>query len=362
MKKIYLLWVFLCVSLMAFAQAETKHLMFEGIPLTGRTSDFIKSLENKGFNKTGENSLIGNYGSYNQCPVSLLSFDETNEIYGVCVFLPPQNSWEELLAAYQNAKGLLTSKYGKPFEEKEDFSSSIQPNTDDERLHELSIGNCNYHARWEPDNKAGMISLQLVSNNGIYQPNILYMDNSFAESILDAMGHLEFMGIPINGNIDKFVKQLEQKGFEYFTTVDNVVALKGYFAGYADCSLYIQSSKYNGTVYAVGVTFPERNTWNLLYSNYSSIKNMLTQKYGEPANCVEEFQSEIEPDDDQLKLLYAQSGKCKYSADFETELGVISLSIAHVHTESYGDYCYVQLNYVDTFNLSIEKQKTMDDL
>lgn len=85
---------------------------------------------------------------------------------------------------------------------------------------------------------------------------------------------------------------------------------------------------------------------------------MLSEKYGEPSEVVEKFDTYSEPDDDNSKVHAVKMNNCKYYTIFELENGSISLSISN------GDYlgCYVMLVYFDKTNGEIIRQNAIDDL
>ena len=85
---------------------------------------------------------------------------------------------------------------------------------------------------------------------------------------------------------------------------------------------------------------------------------MLSKEYGEPSVCIEEFQSHSEPDDDQMKMIYVQSDRCKYQPSFETSKGSIQLSISHQGYEN----CFVLLEYFDKIIGEVGSNEAMDDL
>ena len=84
---------------------------------------------------------------------------------------------------------------------------------------------------------------------------------------------------------------------------------------------------------------------------------MLTEKYGEPSDCVEKFDG-YEPSDDNSKMYEVKLDKCKYYTTFETEKGSIQLSIEHDGVIS----CYVMLAYYDKINGEIIRAKAIDEL
>ena len=78
---------------------------------------------------------------------------------------------------------------------------------------------------------------------------------------------------------------------------------------------------------------------------------------GRPADCIEEFQSYSEPDDDMTRMLCVRMDKCKYTTRFETEKGYIELRISK--NDSGGS---VVLMYEDKINSSLATENAMNDL
>ncbi len=132
----------------------------------------------------------------------------------------------------------------------------------------------------------------------------------------------------------------------------------GEFAAYKDCTIGVISLKEKDLVYKTTVIFPSYETWSSLSDNYFTIKDMLSQKYGEPAVCVEEFQSRVEPYDDQMRMHFVQSDLCKYQTSFETSKGSIQLSIFH---QDYSNN-FVLLEYFDKINGKVASNRALDDL
>ncbi len=155
--------------------------------------------------------------------------------------------------------------------------------------------------------------------------------------------HLSFMGIPIDGSSTLFIEKLKKKNFTLLCNEDDVILFSGKFAGYTGCYIYVSTQIQKNLVSGVNVALPARNSWSALYDDYSRIKDLLTQKYGEPLSVVENFENETFDDID--KLIAVESGNCKYTTTFGTEKGMIVLRIAHI---SYDDN--VTIGYYDKIN------------
>lgn len=224
----------------------------------------------------------------------------------------------------------------------------------------LKKGECHYTMVFQ--STGGIISLLLNYTDDFgYCPQLIYMDDSVCEDLLNQMTHLNFMGIPITGTVESFITELKKKNFRYQTSYDRTAVLQGNFAGYKDCNILVKPIEGQNVVYAVAVIFPECNNWDKVYFNYTSIKSMLIKKYGDPSKCVEIFQSSTQPSDDQMKWNYAIVGRCDYSAVFELDTGSISLSICDANI-GYNNYCYVELSYLDRQNAIRSISNEMNDL
>lgn len=169
--------------------------------------------------------------------------------------------------------------------------------------------------------------------------------------------HLMFKGVPIDGTLKSFVQKLKEKNLMYIGTQDGVAILTGDFAGYKECSIAAISLKEKDLVCKVGVIFPSFDNWNTLSNNYFAIKDMLTQKYGEPTDVVEEFQYSRLPNDDNLKMSLVKTDRCKFQSEFNTPNGDIQLMILCKDFKAY-----VTLIYFDGLNGEIATSEAIDDL
>ena len=174
--------------------------------------------------------------------------------------------------------------------------------------------------------------------------------------------HLTFKGIPIDGSMDNMVSQLETKGFKQLIKYDaNTTVMIGDFAGYKNCNVFIVSNA-SKNVMQVAINFSEdEQDWNILYSQYSNLKNMLSVKYGTPYSCVERFNCSYQPQSDDHKIFYARRGDCEYESLWMFNEGFIKLIINHLRVK-YSDYCFVTLLYVDSQNHEADNNSAIEDL
>lgn len=177
---------------------------------------------------------------------------------------------------------------------------------------------------------------------------------SFAQS--QTSQHLTFKGVPIDGTLDKFVSKMKQNGFTEIGTENGVASLKGDFATYEGCNVVVSTLKGKDLVSNVTVNFPKQAAWSFLASNYFNLKELLTEKYGQPSKSVEKFTSFFQ-EDDGLKMQQVYLDNCKYVTTYETEKGSIQLSIKGNNSNAF-----VILTYSDKITGNIIRAKAKDDL
>ncbi len=170
--------------------------------------------------------------------------------------------------------------------------------------------------------------------------------------------HLSFKGVPIDGTLNEYVSKMKQSGFKHLSTENKTAILIGDFAGYKDCYIGVSTLTQKDLVYKIAVVFPEHEIWSTLSGNYFELKEMLTEKYGEPYDILEKFDTYTEPEDDHSKMYEVQFDRCKYYSLWQTDKGKIQLSISHDGVTS----CFVRLAYFDKINGNIIKEKAKGDL
>ena len=165
--------------------------------------------------------------------------------------------------------------------------------------------------------------------------------------------HLFFKGVPIDGSLEEYVARMKYAGFEYIgTQEDGTAILQGDFAGFKACLI------------GVAVLFPERDGWASLEGDYNSLKALLTEKYGKPSECVEEFlglySRELGSNTEGDKLMALKTDACTWRAVYRVPKGRIELSVEN-HGGMIGE-SRVVLRYYDKINSEAVKQQALDDL
>lgn len=155
--------------------------------------------------------------------------------------------------------------------------------------------------------------------------------------------HLTFRDIEINGPAKVISENLKKLGYVVEGTMDDGYILTGSFAGVRDCTIYVVESEYTHETYRIMIAFPERQQWYQLEPEYMKLKNMFTQKYGEPDS--NEFFLDPYEDGDGYEMTALSSGNCIYNSTFNTDKGSIRILLA--------EHGQVLVSYEDLINMEI---------
>ena len=187
---------------------------------------------------------------------------------------------------------------------------------------------------------------------------LLFVCLLFAGSLF-AQQHLSFKGVPIDGTLKAYTDAMIKAGFHHKGTYDGVAVLSGDFAGHKDCTIGVYTLKNLDVVSFISVLFPDQETWTSLKSEYETLKSMLTEKYGEPEESVEQFTTNVHNYDNFFVMHALEEEKYEWYTNFSTELGTIKLTISEGEKYSTGR---VVLVYMDKANGEKVRNAAMDDL
>ena len=165
--------------------------------------------------------------------------------------------------------------------------------------------------------------------------------------------HLTFKGVPIDGTLEQFVAQMNQKGFVGQARENGFAFLKGDFAGYKGCFIQVSTLRNHDCVNSIEVRFPEIG-WNAAEACYLRLKGMLTTKYGRPSRTTEKFERSIVAKDENRKEWELSEVLATYETIFKTEKGEITLMI--------NKKCQATLIYLDKINREAFDAAALADL
>lgn len=161
--------------------------------------------------------------------------------------------------------------------------------------------------------------------------------------------HFKFKGIPIDGNINDFSKELIKQGFTIKESKGNSIILKGEFVG-KQCDIYVVGTKKTFLTWKVYITFDKENSWSSLKSKYNELKDQFTAKYGNGESY--EFFSKPYFEGDGYETTALSVDKCTWSTFWKTDIGNIDISIETSQ--------YIGISYQDIQNTVVMKQEKQE--
>lgn len=184
----------------------------------------------------------------------------------------------------------------------------------------------------------------------------LFATVAFAQS--SESEHLTFKGVPIDGTLSQYVAKMKAAGFSYLGEEDGTALLKGDFAGFKGCTIGVSTLEGVDVVNRIVVLFTTYDEWSSLERDYNHLKDMLTKKYGEPSEVVQEFVNRLSSRNNTAKMLALGSDECTWFTTFSTEKGDIQLALSKYDYTSG----MVVLKYFDKINTEAVMTAAMDDL
>ncbi len=165
--------------------------------------------------------------------------------------------------------------------------------------------------------------------------------------------HLLFQGIPIDGTLKSFIGKLKKKGYVLINENENGAGLSGKFAN-RNVFLSVCVTPTSNIPYVVYV-FMEESLWTSAKDLYIKLRNMLSQKYGYPAEIYEQF-SEPYYEGDGYEFSAIANGQGVYNSEINLPNGKITVMI--IHQDDFGDG--VALAYEDQVNKIIADTEADD--
>lgn len=170
-----------------------------------------------------------------------------------------------------------------------------------------------------------------------------------------AQEHLSFKGIPITGSMTTFCQKLKTKGFTQIGSEGNIRLFNGDFTG-RKATVGAVAADNGQDVFAVAVFFDETDSWNTLVNTYEHYKDLYTEKYGKPTQCVENNPSRT---DSNTSLMYELfQGRVTYASIFEAPSGSIQISIEKGNVNDG----FVLIKYQDAQNVNAKRRSDLEEI
>lgn len=188
-----------------------------------------------------------------------------------------------------------------------------------------------------------------------------------------ALSTPKFKGNEITGTVDQFGTKLSSQGFTFIGKESYGSAYTGRFAGMNDCIvilLPVENSKDIASVSVlIGLKFDgydihSYETWERLLKDYEDLKDLMTEKYGEPTEQNVGFTRDAYTGSSSQKLHSVKEGQCEYYSkwgDPDVDKMVVRLSINGGKSMGF-DCAIIVLNYYNVEKANSSKKEIIDDL
>ena len=148
MKKIFFLFFAIMTFLASFAQLDSTHLTFKGVPIDGTLDEFVQKMNQKGFTtqdlQDGKAILKGDFAGYKDCSVGVSTLKDKDLVCKILVVFPDFKTWSGLEENYFSLKEMLSEKYGKPISALEKYDSYSEPRDDGTKMNYVKLNRCKY--------------------------------------------------------------------------------------------------------------------------------------------------------------------------------------------------------------------------
>jgi len=163
---------------------------------------------------------------------------------------------------------------------------------------------------------------------------------------------MKFRDIEIDGKLNEFVSKMKGLGYTFIENYKNTAIMEGNFIG-KECRIFILSTPKTKTVWKVAVFLPKESSWRSLKSEYNSVKEQITQKYGKPTKSFNFFSSPYY-EGDGYELQAIKNEKCTYYSYWNSENGAITLKIS---TD-----CEIIIGYEDDTNSELDDTESNEKI
>ena len=193
MKKFTALFAFMVIALTSYAQSNSEHLTFKGVPIDGTLNEFVAKMMCAGFSHIGTEDgvalLSGEFAGYRDCMIGVKTLKKYNTVHKIAVLFPTRNTWRGLSYDYTKLKSMLSKKYGEPEECVEKFvntPSYVNINDDNGKMHEVTNNHCKYYSIFNVEN--GTISFSIEYDGDLHESRVKlwYFDKINSEAFEEA--------------------------------------------------------------------------------------------------------------------------------------------------------------------------------
>lgn len=185
---------------------------------------------------------------------------------------------------------------------------------------------------------------------------LLAMILFFTVATAQEIKNMEFMGIPISGNVSDFSNKLKSKGFSLLPETKGYITLAGKFTN-RDVIIVLIPIDGTNDIYRVCVIYEPTSSWDNLESHQNYLVEQFTKKYGEPSDSVRDIHIAYRNSGNNIFIGF-YNGSVKYSDTWNLPNGGIQIIINTVSIDS----ATITIIYEDIISAKILEESIMNDI
>ena len=359
MKKIFtlvLLSLIACTSTFAAG-----HFSILGIEINGTQEQFKrKMLSIDGMRFSSETLGIwvyyGTFEGMHETEFFISNNKSTDQVYDFTIYLPEKSNWSALKAQYMQYYNRFKNHPALRLEKETTGFLSPYREGDGNEMEGVASEKCNYASYFYN----GQVYIELIISQW-NQVEICVYDlantpssfdfrsyyNSSASNTTNVFGtvnsapasssnggqissgssSLTFLGLPVYGTAQEFANRLVSQKNCRISSDSNIqrIGLKGDFAGFKDCDIFVNEKPGTSQIYQLRVFLPEKSTWAAIKQQYLYFKNLYDAKYTCTQSVTSFSGSYREGDGNEIQAI--ENGNVDYRSEYTTSWGSITVSI-----------------------------------
>lgn len=174
-----------CLVIMGGIMAQ-EHLTFKGVPINGTLKQYTAAMVKAGFKSEGTTSdgiaiLSGDFAGYKGCIIGVSTLSSCDVVNRIAVLFPEKDTWSTLVYDYEHLKSMLTTKYGEPDFNREEFTTYTGGDSG-LKMHALNDDEVIWFTGWTTE--LGDIELSLVGGSyGKGHARLMYYDKANSDAV-----------------------------------------------------------------------------------------------------------------------------------------------------------------------------------
>ena len=174
-----------CLVIMGGIMAQ-EHLTFKGVPINGTLKQYTAAMVKAGFKSEGTTSdgiaiLSGDFAGYKGCIIGVSTLSTCDVVNRIAVLFPEKDTWAALVYDYEHLKSMLTTKYGEPEYNREEFTTYTGDNNG-LKMHALNDDQVVWFTGWTTE--LGDIELSIVGGSyGKGHARLMYYDKANSDAV-----------------------------------------------------------------------------------------------------------------------------------------------------------------------------------